>query len=365
MATPSGYPEFLQNCPAIQGRLSDYWLKGQWPVLSEHMTHLPFLASSDNRRDITQMITPGNGKVMTVNVTYRQRLLESLLTSNVSNPKCTATTTIGDSVQPYTIDPEDNINIERQVTQQSMRLNCESAQSYIDSVVVDMLDVLDRGTATKTATQSVALTGLWSTDVPFGDDPGERNNSNQLVLNTLVSAGKLNPQAYTDLFNGLNDSGFDEAYIFGGRAGRTWNQLIAAGCCTNDGIDLGEIHAQFGQVYGYDKRVANALGSDNELLILTLGAQQLLNYTAAMNDFKPGQAYVAATGMNYRQVVIQSPRTGVLYDFTFKDDCGTLHINGTATTKVIGLPNNLAVVGDPLRGVNGAFQGLIVNSWAS
>lgn len=351
----------MDTCPAIQGRMEDLFLKGKWPVSEEKYTHLPFLASRDNMGDIAMQISPGNGHLKTVQAVHSPRLLESLGSTNVDAYRCTASDKIGSNTTTYTLDPTDNLGYGLVIAQADLVTSCMSGQEKIDETIMKLIDWADMRTATKSAIQSVALTGKWSADVPFGDDPGERNNSNQLVLNTFVSAGKINPQAQTDLENALNDSGYDGAYVFGGTAGRTWGQLIAHGCCTQDGIDLASVNREYGFAYGFDKRVASALGSQKELLILTLGAHQLIQYTAAMNDFKPGQTFVSALDQTWFQGVVQSPRTGVKYDLTIKYDCGKVYINITATTKVVGLPNNLYVVGDPMNGVNGSFQGLIVN----
>lgn len=64
----------------------------------------------------------------------------------------------------------------------------------------------------------------------------------------------------------------------------------------------------------------------------------------------------------YSQQVIFSPRTGLPIDVMMKVDCGTLHIVMTATTKLVGLPNDLFPVDDIYQNVNFVNEIKVVNS---
>lgn len=365
MATPSGYDALMKVCPTLQVDLDEAWRQGNMPT--EHMPFAEFLFSGYNQRPIRNMIVPGNGKVRTVETVYQPRLLESLAATNQPNPNCTATNVIGNRSVTNTIDTTVNFQFNELITSNDMITACGREDEHIRSVVERMLDAAERRTATLVSTQAAALLGGWTSEIPFGDDPGEVNNSDQLVLNTLISAGKLNPAALTDLQNALEDSGFPaDTMIFGGRRGREWMQMVEAGCCTNEGIDLGELFNTYGKVYGYDKRLQTALGDEAEFIVVAPGALQVLNYSKAENSFFAGQILSGGIGRDYTHTVLRSRRfKNALYDLTAKDTCGDLSLTLTGTFKVIAMPADMYVVGDEYRGVTGAAGGIIVNSWES
>lgn len=340
---------------------------------TEHMPEAEFLTSSTNNRDIKQMIVPGNGNVRTVDVRYTRRLLEENVDANQPNPNCTATDKYGDNVASYTIDPAVNLQANRLININDNRLACGD---NFKEAVAQLVDVMDRKVATLIATQSVALAGAWGADVPSTTGTitnGVVKNGTFYQLAFDGTTGAPKPSIWPDLRNALDDSGFpDDVALFGGNTLRRYYQYLAAGCCTNDGIDLSEMMAQYGYAAAKDKRVADALGSQDSYIAIAPGALQVLNYSRAEGSPIWGNILGGGAGSNYFMTVVRSPRLGLDYDLNATDVCGNLNLVLTATVKVVGLPNDLYVApvasgagatgGDEYYGVTGVVKGKLILS---
>ena len=370
MATPNGYPSVLNACPKLQVKLDDAWTTGMTPT--EHMPGAEFLTDGMNNRGIKQMIVPGNGKVRTVEVRYKRRLLEENVAANQANPNCTATDKYGDNVTSETIDPAVNLQANTLININDDRLACDDA--FTDAVAM-LVDVMDRKVATQTSTQAVALAGSWGADVPSAGSITNGSVTNDILYQLAFNGttGAPMPKIWPQLRNALDDSGFPaDVAIFGGNTMREYYQLLSAGCCTNDGIDLSEIMAQYGYAAMKDKRIATALGSQDSYIVIAPGALQVLNYSRAEGQPMWGAILGGGAGSNYFMTTVRSPRLGLTYDLNAKDDCGNLNITLTATTKTIGLPNDLyvepvasgsgATDGDEFYGVTGVVKGKLVLS---
>ena len=340
---------------------------------TEHMPEAEFLTSGTNNRGIKQMITPGNGAVRTVDVTYTRRLLEENVDANQPNPNCTATDKYGNNTASYTIDPAVNLQANTLININDNRLSC--GENFTDAVK-SLVDVMDRKVATQIATQSVALVGGWGADVPSTTSTitnGVVKNGTFYQLAFNATTGAPMPGVWPDLRNALDDSGFPaDVALFGGNTLRRYYQFLAAGCCTNDGIDLSEMMAQYGYAAAKDKRVADALGSQDSYIVIAPGALQVLNYSRAEGSPIWGNILGGGAGSNYFMTVVRSPRLGLDYDLNAKDDCGNLSLVLTATVKTVGLPNDLYVApvdsgsgatgGDEYYGVTGVVKGKLILS---
>jgi hypothetical protein len=137
--------------------------------------------------------------------------------------------------------------------------------------------------------------------------------------------------------------------------------LVNAGCCTNDGLDALSLVDQFGQAVVWDRYIANEFGNDVSLLLQS-NSIQLLNvvWNTPMLELG-GFVDLDLTYRNGFQTVVADPVTGILVDLNIKEDCGVVHIVMTATTKTVGLPNNLYPAGHPLEFVTFANGIQVVN----
>lgn len=358
---PSYFTAFEQACPNIQTALDEAWAVGRSPGADDRLPVAEFLVSPANRRGIVSEILPGRGKIKTVEVRYRPRGTEAGIAEDQANPNCTGTGYYGNNITEYTIDPDQNLQSSEQIPIDVNELACQDNASYFAEKIAWHIDRMDRRVATELNTQAVALSGEWSKSIPqAGIQPGEVNALNQLVIATLTSGGALNPQGWTILRNALEDSGFPaDVFIAGGGTMRTYFQQIMAGCCGDNGIDLGQIMAQYGYAYAYDKRLKNALGSDNEFMVFAPGALQVLAYTRAEGKAAFGEIWNQSS--NYLYTTVASPRLGLPYDLTVKDDCGTLNMTLTATVKTIGMPADQFAIGDDYEGITYVAQGVVTN----
>ena len=97
----------LVACETLQGRLEDFWQVTDANGADENMPLAEFLASPTNRRNIQQLILPGQGKKRKVRVTYFQRLTEDIVEDDVANPNCEASDKYGNLSTDYEM-PDSN-----------------------------------------------------------------------------------------------------------------------------------------------------------------------------------------------------------------------------------------------------------------
>lgn len=352
----------MQACPALQDRLDQAWPVGTAPGADERMPVAEFLFSPANKRRIAMEMTPGRCKVRTYEVVYTKRRLESDLAENQDNPNCSASARYGNELTTYTLDTDVNLQSQELITVKDFEEACEDNASLLQQKVEAMMDQLRRGVATEVTTQAAALAGGWSHSLPSGNAPGDVNGSDEFVINTKI-AGTDNPSpdAWVDLRNALDDSGFPaDVLVAGGSTMRKYFQFLQAGCCADYGLDLGEIMAQYGYAFAYDKRLKTALGSEDKFMVFAPGALQVLNFSRAEGKAAMGEIWNA--GSNYFYTVLRDPATGQIYDLTAKDDCGNLSLTLTWTGKVIGLPSDMFAIGDDYEGITYVAKGLVTNS---
>lgn len=334
---------------------------------NDQMPLIEFLTSPINKRGIVQEIS-GNGKIKTVDLIYNRRMLESNVATNQPNPKCVATDTYGDSVTSYTIDPTINLQASAAIGINDGVLACQDDGERVQARINAIVDVLDRKVATYLTTQVAALTGTWGASVPdVGAGAIVEGSVKSNVLYTLAfdaTTGALKPRFLPTIKNALDDSGFpSDVFFAGGNTLRSAMQLYAAGCCTDQGIDLGELMAQFGYAAAKDKRLATVLGNQDTYLAFAPGAVQILNFSRAEGKPLWGQILAGGEGSNYMFTTVASPRFGGLtYDLTASDNCGVLSLVGTATVKAVGLPADMYATGDEYFGTTGVVKGKLILS---
>lgn len=336
----------LINCPTFQAELNSNW--ANCASIREPLPFLEFMLSPLNRQPIRDMIVSG-GKIKTVEVRYDQRISESEVNSNVANPTCSATTKRSDNSATYTIDPNINLNIEEKFDLMDLVRICRSDATFMATTMQKLIDGLMRKVATQTAVEAVALAGGWASDVT-----GVTND--ELVVSTLRAGttDQVAPFTMEVIETAKMKSGYcAPTGNFGGTTLYQYAKRMMAGCCADQGIDLSKIMDMFGQAFVWDRRVKSALGSEDKTLMVQLGALQLLTFNL-FDGMEAGRAFQTP---QYTRMVVRDPMTGFPMDFVMTDDCGTVSLNLTATTKVIALPTDMFGVGDVYEGVN--YTGVI------
>lgn len=337
------------QCETIQSMLDENFLTCPQP--NESMPALQAILATQTANGISQKVSD-NGKVKTVKVVYDQRLLESAVESGSGARTCTTSNETFDNYATYTIDPAVWLKASEKFTTAELATVCTAdVQQMIAKKIQKVIDVLERKIATKTATELVALYGK------YGSNVAGVNGSDELVVSTIISgtSRSIDYTAMSDIDMAALQTGYcAPAYIVGGSTLYKFGQNIEVGCCSTTGVNILDAANKFGKAFLYDKRVASALGSEDKSLMIQAGSVALITYNEA--------SQVANLGANYAKFVMFSPRTGLPIDIVLKDDCGTIHVNAYANTKLVGLPTDMFAVGDEYRGVTFVNKILVDNA---
>lgn len=330
----------LSECPNVQMSLGELFIEvGQ----REQLPFLEFLLSPENVKLIRTEVAPGGGKLKTVQARWIQRLPETEVEEGGNILTCTSDNTYGDTTTTYTVDTTDTYIASQLINAADIARHCQENSRYVLESIMRLMDVLDRKVASAAAVQAVAAIGNWGTDV----ENFYTVSSDCLVVPT-INGNQPNPFAIADIQQATRMANYPSAPIaFGGAAMQRYANAMAAGCCSQYGINLLEITQQNGFGFAYDSRLAAAQGSQNKALITTAGAIQWLSFNLA--EWNTGITPVA--GSNYSKTLLFTP-AGLPVDLTMKDDCGNLSIVLTATGILATLPTDIYEAGDKFAGVN-------------
>lgn len=345
----------LTQCETLQDSLDSNFTTCSASELRESTPFLDFLLSPLNANNITQSVVQGS-KIRSVNLTYFQRLNESEVGSGLSNPNCSASTKRGNCVENYTLDDTDNLQVEEQITASDLNTVCLDDGMYLTGVVQRLIDVLARRVATKTWTEVNTETGAWDSEVSglVGD-----------ILNVKTlkdSSVDVFPWTMQEIDTATMQSGYcGPTMCFSDVALWQYYDRVLAGCCADQGVDIGAIASEFGKVVQYDRRAATHFGA-NKALVTQPGALSLLQY--AQNEFfdQAGVRRWIAGGSAFRHMVIFDPKSGLKMDLNITEQtCGTIDIVLTATTSLVSLPADIFGTGDSKDGVKYANEIEVVN----
>jgi len=306
-----------------------------------------FIASGANRSNLTQVISPANAKVRSIDLIYDQLILEAAVRTG-NQEFCTATTKRGNCSQNYTIDPDINYSVEQKIEESDLREACLNNGEYLSKQILKMMIALEHFIASKWTEQAVALAGAWNhTDIPETISAG-----NALEIPITDQNGAINPVASQILSNDLVINGYcNQPFIASGTDFYRYMQATAqAGCCTNQGLNVGDIQAKWGMAVAYDRRVKNSMGGNQFGLVVQPNSVIPLYWVK--NPWKDGMAIPSGGGANYVNYGLMLPRLAIPVDVYFLDKCpGEFHITISTVTKVVGLPEDLFPTGYQLDGV--------------
>lgn len=341
---------YLAQCPDIQQELDTMFLTCDSSRLREPAPFADFVISTTNRGSWTQTVSPGGGKVRTVVARYDQRLLESGVTKpGTCTRSCTATDRRGDLTASYTIDPCDYYEESELIKANELAYSCQDNQLIVNGKIQRMIDVVIRRIQTDITADAATQLGKWNSLV----SESATVTQDVLIINTLkASSTDLNPFAWVDVDLALRQSMWcNGAYVFAGPTFFKYAQILNAGCCANQGVDLGAIQRNHGYVVQYDKRVAAAAsGTVNGAWAVAPGALQVIHYEENTNMF---DSVADPGGHNYKKMVIQDPASGMLLDLDISDNCGALSIFVRGNYKLVSAPTDMFATGDEMDGVTG------------
>jgi hypothetical protein len=343
----------LVQCETLQEQLYDGW--GVNTLKSEFTPILDVLVSPENKNGINMSVSPGNGKLLDVKVTYFQRLPTSVVT-NGDGFGCDSDNFTGNLSHTYEMDSSDFEAYSESFTALDLERYCASNPEFVVLKVNQILDVIRRKVWAKSATQAVALVGAYSSDTP-------NVTSDILEVSTLTGTDTEMPAPFTleEINLATTLTGYpDSAILMADTNLWSYMRRVARGCCQTTGIDLASMLTEYGIPTMYDREVITAFGgaTENKSLIFSLGALQLLNYVEA--PWRDGMPFVLQ-GSNYFQTTIYDA-SGVAYDLKVSDNCGKITIAVKATTKVVGLPDDMFPAGDVWEGMNYVNTIEVVNS---
>lgn len=345
-------PSSLVACPNLQDRLDMVFDNENAKFFQDKIPFSEFLMSPLNRNELAQMVYPGKAKIRTVELTYQPRILQSEKFTN-SSDYCSATTERGNTSTTYEIDTTQNVGFEQQFQVEDLKASCEDNEYWFMDQIAKMVAATDVAVNIKNASQANALLGGWSTDVngiPYVTLAGDI-----LQVQTLVPSSTYEPFPSTmqAVQSALAASSFGNSTLVGGFTLHNYLKLIELGCCTDYGLDIGEIQRQYGIASIYDRNVASTQGDNNTAWAVANGALQVLYYNRWSGLFEAQDA-----NQSYGQIM---GALGIPYDLVIKHDCGTIDVTVTATTKLVALPDDMYQTGDHLDGVKGFAEINVVN----
>lgn len=336
----------LEACPTLQAQIDEHFATCNSGLHLEEIPLAEYIASPANRSNLTQVISAPNAKIRSIDLIYDQLILEAAV--NTSNSEfCTATTKRGNCSQNYTIDPSLNYSVEQKIEESDLRTACLDNGAWWAKQILKMMLALEHKIATVWTTQAVALSGAWNTaDIPETIDGG-----GHLEIPITLQTGFPNPVASQILNNDIVANGYcSTPFVAAGTDFYRYMNVTQKGCCTNQGLDLAAIQAQWGMAVAYDRRVKNAMGGNQYGLIVQPNSVIPLYWVK--HPWKDGMAIPSGGGSNYVNYGLMLPRLAIPVDVYFVDKCpGEFHITISTVTKVVGLPEDLFPTGYHLDGV--------------
>lgn len=345
----SDYSSSLVDCEKIQGQLSDTFAKiNPARIVGNIGTAQALMDPINTDAVLEKTISPGNGKKRTVKLLYDQRLLLSQL-SDSAVQVCTSSNKDGELYEEYTIDTTAGTSIDREFELTDLTERCEDDDTYFNRKLVDYLMACDRKINKDSLTQLAAKYGAFA-----NGDTNLTGAAGAAQIKTVYTRKTGGVDRDTNALEMLKSSPRRMSYptapiIIGGTGDEmeTYLEVMAKGCCADNGLDFGAIMADTSLVYVSDENMSSVMGNTTDFLTFGAGAAQLLTY----NEFMGPKGIRVQDTEIYKQTVIYSPLTGIPYDFTYKVDCGKVYIQIKLAHVVVAMPDDMFQQGDILRGV--------------
>lgn len=353
----------LIDCPKVQGQLNEITDKGANP--NEPAPEVAFLTSTLNSNRVLETnVSPGSGKLKTIEVVYTPRLLESGAATTLS-ASCDEGTNAGHLSTTYTLDETKGVEARETINIGDLKRICQGNPDYFATRVNALISQAVRKMQSTVATQMSVLGG-W-----FAQDNGE--NQSMMTGNSLktvktkftasIDGGKPNPEALQEIIFSAGNSGFTGTpFVFGwGEIWRYFNLMDSMGMSSDGGLDFAKYYAANSVAFLPSQKMHTALngsnGTANKFLVVDPGSLFLLQY----NKFD--DPLVKNNDDSLVMDVIVDPVTGVAFNYKAYKSC-TENITVVISTsfKVVGLPSDIYASGDRLRNTNGVLTFAITNS---
>lgn len=342
------YNSPLTPCPDLQGSLDEFYNTCNASRLREPAPFFDFLNSSLNNFGYSQVVAPGNGKVKTIQLIYRQRLLESVVKTRSSCDNiCSSNEERGDLMTSCTIDPCEGIYADESFNARHWTAICRDNGIIFAEILQSLIDVVMRKLATDLTDDAASMIGKWNANVQNVTD-------DCLQVALLNSDGTMmSPDMFVDIQVAMTQTGYCAAApIFSGTKLLKYFMKMQAGCCSNEGIALDEILRLYGKAVLYDKRVVHAAGDDDAIgWVLQPGSLALVHYNQYEGTGNADAIIGTSDAKNYWSGVILDPKTGFPLDLLISDNCGKVSVIVEANAKLCPIPNDMFNAADENDGV--------------
>lgn len=345
----------LMSCPDVQAELNNYFLSCDTATIGFRSPFNEFLWNPVNRKGLQQVINPGPGKLKTVQLRYDQAIpLSQVQAGDMSDISCTASTKRGDLTTSFEIDPDDILYVEEKFNPADFYYACRTNPDIIMRKMALMMKALREATYKKTADAFVS-------DTMWGDWSDIVESTYTVVSDALRVKTKKDssidpfPTTMFQINNALAQTNYCEApFIVGGNSLYEYAQIINAGCCASNGVNLGDIMAKYGYAVAWDKylQASSAFADVDKSVAIQPGALQIIYFNEYEQDAAMWAALGEKAGRNYDSFVVTDPVSGMPINVLISDNCRTVSIFMHTCTKLVGLPADLFAVGDDLEGVN-------------
>ena len=358
----------LQQCETLQRRLVDVWKESGTAGADENMPFAEWVAMQ--MAAIQQEILPEQSKRREVRVTYFPRITEDQVTDDGDNPLCESSTKRGNLSTTYDA-PDTYVTADELIDLDDLETFCEDNGTYFMSRLAALLDVLERKIATQWSTEAVLLAGTWG-DLGVagqlfapGNSAGEVNANDEYVWQTRVGGSSLTPapvlpEAWWDLRFAMNKMGNNQPAMFGGSEAYRYFGATQVGCCGDRGIDLRAALEAYGYAYAYDKRLADALASENKFM--SFEPNSIVPLWHVKGRWKDGVPAPYTNNGGFTGMIVNMRRFGIPVDVIINQPCGTeVTLAVSVATKLISLPTDQFLTNDVYSGKTGVNKVLITN----
>ena len=352
----------MVNAPNIQAHLDDVFNDIGFNATPTWATQ--YLMSEKNRRGIEQIVSPGGGKVRTVETLYQPRYLESAVVTDLESASpCTNGSQANMFSFNCVVDMGAGVALSESIplsvgvtadTSLGLASIFEDNNSYIMRRVAAMVDGLDRGMENEVVTQLATLLG----DFASFDTTGVVSDATQdhKTVTTKVSGDYSTASAMEEIQFTLQSLNQPEGAVFGGGDIQKYFNNVYASCCANNGLLVDEQRMQAGINFYPSQRTNAAIDAvtttdtGDGFLVVVPGVAQI----ASVNLYSYTKIFPNGSVMT----TITSPNTGVTYDLLFTWNCETLQITGKLAFTVCALPtdeDDIFQSGDEFANVNGLW----------
>lgn len=185
----------------------------------------------------------------------------------------------------------------------------------------------------------------------FGNYYGGTSSSSSPAALDLIAGSApnegFNASGYFDMVNALSDIGANRFMVIGTGEVRKAMQFLEIGCCNGVGADLSQLEPA---MFFHDKYIPSVL-TGQRFIALQPGSVIIPNVVENEGQY-------AFENSLHRKIVLQHPRTGLLFDVDvkFDADCNAFKVWARKPYTTVYTRTGLFQSGDSMFDVNGVLQ---------